>query len=489
MRRKLVGLGIAALTAFCTLAPTASAQFEGVSVGVSPGLSPAFNQLVTDYTTSCPTGRVWISADSPSGTLIRIDKLPVRSGQQSVSIVLRPGQRITVQISSGRSSAGYSFRCRPEDFPAFSAKGTLPSSSPFMAISQFDSTLAKNNKYAVVTDLRGTPLWWMPADSTPFNVESGGQGRIAYWSDWSKVRPKGAAGNGDFSIYGLDGRRERRLAVSGGWTDAHEALLTSRGTWYLESNIRSSGVNLSPFGGKPGSSVSQSLIEEISPVGKVIWGWRSKDHIPLVETPIRWWSRLFADWGLDADHYEATHFNSLAEDGHGGLIASFRHLDAIYRINKSTRGIDWKLGGTTTSKSLTVIGDSTSPTFGGQHDARVQPDGTITVFDNRTNLNSQPRVTRWRIDSAARTATLIEEFTDPDTLPAGCCGSARRFSDGSWLVSWGSTALIRAYDATHKQRFALTFDGTGFSYRATPITSAQASRTQLVAGMDKMHPR
>ena len=136
-----------------------------------------------------------------------------------------------------------------------------------------------------------------------------------------------------------------------------------------------------------------------------------------------------------------------------------------------------------------MIGDSTSPTFGGQHDARVQPDGTITVFDNRTNLNSQPRVTRWRIDSAARTATLIEEFTDPDTLPAGCCGSARRFSDGSWLVSWGSTALIRAYDARHKQRFALTFDGTGFSYRATPITSAQASRTQLVAGMDKMHPR
>jgi len=165
-----------------------------------------------------------------------------------------------------------------------------------MAISQFDSTLAKNNKYAVVTDLRGTPLWWMPADSTPFNVESGGQGRIAYWSDWSKVRPKGAAGNGDFSIYGLDGRRERRLAVSGGWTDAHEALLTSRGTWYLESNASRSGVDLRLFGGIARSTVTEKPVVDRGDfasrqgdLGLALQGSHStrRDANPLVEQTVR----------------------------------------------------------------------------------------------------------------------------------------------------------------------------------------------------------
>ena len=68
------------------------------------------------------------------------------------------------------------------------------------------------------------------------------------------------------------------------------------------------------------------------------------------------------------------------------MIASFRHLDAVYKISKSTGKIVWKLGGTTTPKSLTVKDDPRAYTLGAQHDARLLPDGTLTVFDNRTNL-------------------------------------------------------------------------------------------------------
>ena len=67
------------------------------------------------------------------------------------------------------------------------------------------------------------------------------------------------------------------------------------------------------------------------------------------------------------------HMNSVSDDGRGGLVVSFRHADAIFRIRKSDGAIDWKLGGTPTSRSLAVIGDDAHAgvNLAGQHDARV----------------------------------------------------------------------------------------------------------------------
>ena len=57
------------------------------------------------------------------------------------------------------------------------------------------------------------------------------------------------------------------------------------------------------------------------------------------------------------------------------MIASFRTLDAVLKIDKSTGRIIWKLGGATTPRSLEVLQDPRRYTFGGQHDARLLPTG------------------------------------------------------------------------------------------------------------------
>ena len=120
------------------------------------------------------------------------------------------------------------------------------------------------------------------------------------------------------------------------------------------------------------------------------------------------------------------------------MIASFRHLDAVYKIRKSTGKIVWKLGGTTRPRASTVKGDPRGYTFGAQHDARLLSDGTLTVFDNRTNLaNTRPRAVRFRIDEQSGTATLLRSITDPDVTSSNCCGSARRLDTGDWLIDWG----------------------------------------------------
>ncbi len=49
--------------------------------------------------------------------------------------------------------------------------------------------------------------------------------------------------------------------------------------------------------------------------------------------------------------------NSVEPDG-DGFIVSFRHMIAVYRIDKATGKVTWKLGGTTRAESLTMIGDT-----------------------------------------------------------------------------------------------------------------------------------
>jgi hypothetical protein len=114
-------------------------------------------------------------------------------------------------------------------------------------------------------------------------------------------------------------------------------------------------------------------------------------------------------------------------------VISCRHTDALYRIERKTGRVDWKLGGRHTSKSLELIGDPKygSKSFGGQHDVRVLPDGTITVYDNGSRRERPPRLLRFRIDAGKRTATLIEQHTEPLVTRSDWQGGTRRLAGGT----------------------------------------------------------
>ena len=100
---------------------------------------------------------------------------------------------------------------------------------------------------------------------------------------------------------------------------------------------------------------------------------------------------------------DRVHLNSIEPAG-DRVIVSLRNTDGVYGIDRATGEIVWKLGGQETPESLRVIGDYYEYPSGAQHDARVLPDGTISVFDNRSGLDQPPRVTRWRIDEEKMTA-------------------------------------------------------------------------------------
>ena len=140
--------------------------------------------------------------------------------------------------------------------------------------------------------------------------------------------------------------------------------------------------------------------------------------------------RLAFDWA---------HWNSIQQVG-DTVVVSFRHLDAVYAINKLDGEILWKLGGTPTSKSLTVVGDPESNPLGGQHYARLLSDGTLTVYDNNTNESAPPRGVSYQIDIATQTATFVEAVNDPDVTASPCCGSAAGLPTGRGCHELGRNA-------------------------------------------------
>jgi hypothetical protein len=178
------------------------------------------------------------------------------------------------------------------------------------------------------------------------------------------------------------------------------------------------------------------------------------------------------------------HWNSFDPAG-GAVITSLKYTDAIYKIDKATGAIIWKLGGTTRPESLAVKDDPHPYTFGGQHDVSRLPGGTVTVFDNRNDLGEAPRAVRFRIDEQARTATLLQSISDPTVPQTTCCGSARRLGNADWLVSWGYMNPVGGYAPDGSPTFRLRFENT-FAPVADSVPPGAVTAQDLRQAMDAM---
>lgn len=481
LNRTILGLLTTSAVMVFLVAEARAASFTMTS---TPSFTRAFTAPGLDYAVNCPSGYINLTLSTPSGTYAYINGKRVKTGRTTTKTSLTPGKRAKVSVKASGKTTEYSVRCVPNDFPKWTSTGALPAAASFLGLSV---SYAGNwvIPYAIITDGRGVPVWWkhLP-DVSAMDVKVVG-GRVGTWTGDLKNESAGAP----YSLFNLDGTKYRDINVVGGRGDAHEALANESGNWYRIAVITRDHVDLSSLGGPVDRAILDQQIQEIDPSGQVVWSWSTTDHISLAETG-RWFPllNLVTAPGTPID---MIHLNSIAEDSSGGIIVSARHLDAVYRINKADGSITWKLGGTTTAQSLSVIGDPFSTPFAGQHDARPQPDGTITVYDNGSGYdNRTARALRWSVDAGAKTATLVERLTDPTiNLTSAAGGGARRLSDGSWIVSWCSYPYIRAYSPAHAKVFDMKFAGAGRSYRAIPISTSQVTRAQLVAGMDAQAAR
>jgi len=383
-------------------------------------------------------------------------------GPANVQAPLHVGQelRITEQGSS------YYIRCLPKDFPDYSSTRT---GRP----QQANGYLLTLGPYSVIFDTDGVPVWWDTGVSAP------GATQPSYATFINPTTIAWSQKTSAFQLVGLNGTVKGTVGGGPVPLDSHDFELLPNGNYLgIEEDPRdcpavpSQCVDLSSWGLSAQSKIIDDDIVELTPSNHVVWRWSAADHINVAAENANW-------------HYtfpDVIHMNSILYDGHGGIIFSARHLDAVYRIDMATGTVTWKLGGTATAESLSVVGDQYAQLFSGQHDALIAADGSLTVHDDGTGLNRPPRALRFTIDTATKTATEVEHITDHRARTAFCCGSAQKLAGGNWVVSWGSNEFMTELNPQGIPQITISYPGL-FSYRAVAVPASIAS---LRLGMDAM---
>jgi hypothetical protein len=444
----------------------------------SASLFPRFGPNAHDYTVRCKNRPVTVKGHAVGGWEMAIGNHPYMSGDFSAAVRVKVGQEFLISArKAGDPSVEHFYaRCLPGNFPRYSfTRFRGGASSDFFSVDQFYVYRHSTGQYAAIFDQRGAPVWWYHTPAWDTRVLSN---RKVLWFDRS-------SSPGRWGIHGLDGHVVRTLNTVGRAANPHDMQPLANGNFLGGVYAPQHHVDTRAYGGSRDADVINAELQEVNTQGRLTWDWRSQDHIALAETGRRW------PWIVQhgrASGYDILHWNSIEPSG-DSVIASFRHLDAVYKIRRSTGAVVWKLGGTKTPQRLKVKGDRHSYPLGAQHDARLQPDGTLTVFDNRTNqTDTQPRAVRFRIDEDAGTATLVQSITDPSIRNSHCCGSARRLEDGSWLIDWGLDNPIGSYTRTGKRIFLMSFENN-FSYRAEPVPSGAVTAATLRSAMDAIYDR
>jgi hypothetical protein len=211
-------------------------------------------------------------------------------------------------------------------------------------------------------------------------------------------------------------------------------------------------ADLSSVGGPSNGTVLDSIVQEVDvKSGRVLFEWHSLDHIPLTDT-----------YSPVLDPFDYFHINSVDVDLDGNLLISARNTSALYKVDRSSGKILWRLGGRSGDFEL-----GPSAFFMYQHDARAHSDGTITLFDDGPGPSSaQSRAIRLGIDLGSMRANVLQDYRHPTPLAAAAMGNAQVLGGNAMLVGWGTEPYITEFGPLGDVRFDAKFDGDAWNYRA-----------------------
>ncbi len=324
---------------------------------------------------------------------------------------------------------------------------------------------------AVIVDNDGDPVWENPLAgkvTTNFRVQSYRGSPVLTW--WEGVIELGH-GVGEYVIADSSYRTIRRVQAANGLRgDLHEFVITPRDTALLTSYVVKK-ADLSAVGGPRNGTIQDAIFQEIDLAdGKVLLEWHSLNHVPLEQS--------YAPVGADWDFF---HINSVDLDGDGNLLVSSRSMHTIYKLD-SAGTILWRLGGKASDFSM---GPGSS--FAWQHDARRQPDGTLSVFDN----GATPAVERLsrglilEVDEQAMTATLLRQYTHRRIL-AGSQGSVQLLPNGNVFLGWGEVPRVSEFHHSGQLVFDALLGKDYQSYRAfrLPWSGAPAEAPAIAVSGD-----
>jgi hypothetical protein len=294
----------------------------------------------------------------------------------------------------------------------------------------------------MILDGAGNLVWFSPlppgARAADLRVQQyEGRPVLTWWQD-----PLVAGGRRDAGVVIADssyGDIALVRAGNGYQPDLHAFEITPAGTalFTVYDAIR---CNLSAHGGPADGAVADTLLQEIDlRTGLVRFEWHALDHVALANSymPV-------GHGGTPASPWDWFHINAVSAHGEDLLVDS-RNTWAAYDIDARTGQLAWRLGG---KRSSFKMAPGASPAW--QHDAREEPGGTISFFDNGATpkVHPQSRVIVLALNRQTMTATLVSSFVHPTPLSAPSQGDFQPLADGNWFVGWGQEPFFSELSPT-----------------------------------------
>ena len=381
---------------------------------------------------------VTVVSDRPFATGERVTvetgrRIAGANGGRTSFVIANPSAQPAAPFDEAKPPAGRGvrvFRSRPDlRPPAVSVETASAEARPgkvFVAPKR-----GATQQGPMIVDGNGTLIWFEPLrgdeQAFDFRVQRyGGEPVLTWWQGRMQIYRGAGVGR----IVDTSYRPVATVRAANGYDlDAHELQLSPGGTALVISYVPVVW-DLSELGGLRDAVVEDNVVQEIDvATGELRFEWHALGTIGLGES----YRPAPRKRGQVHDPF---HLNSVALDTDGNLLVSARHTNAIYKLDRRTGDVLWRLGGKRSSFAMEPGAE-----FALQHDARRRGDGAITLFDNvAEELPARGRASRGlalRLDHEAKTASVAQEWEHADGLLSTTQGSMQNLHGGGAFVGWG----------------------------------------------------
>jgi EmrB/QacA subfamily drug resistance transporter len=319
----------------------------------------------------------------------------------------------------------------------------------------------------MILDDRMQPVWFKPV---PEKVVAGnlslqtyeGKPALAWWQ--GLITNTGQTESGEDVVVNQHYQTVARLEGVGGWKlTLHEILIDGDRAWVTAD--KDIPKNLSAYGGTYNGTLVDSAVQEYDlKTGRLLYSWDALKHIPLGESE--------ASIPTNGFPWDAYHVNSLQLIGGEKFLVSMRDTWAAYLVNIRTGEIEWTLGG---KKSSFRFGRGAA--FQWQHDVRLQPNGTVTMFDDHccqltgggtyVKASAPSRGLELKLDEGTHTATKLADYGSGFGVESDYMGDLQPLPDGNVFVGFGSEPYLDEFTSSGEPLLEGKLPGNNLTYRAT----------------------
>lgn len=197
------------------------------------------------------------------------------------------------------------------------------------------------------------------------------------------------------------------------------------------------------------------IIQEVNN-GQVVFQWDATNYPELYSSSIE--NNNFSD---SVDVMDYLHINSICIDpGDNNIIASFRNLNEVVKINRVTGAIIWRLGGPFSDFPL-----SPDEVFLRQHYVRLTDNNqTLIMVDNgQIALRPFSRIDEFQLDEIGKKINNFKSYYIPDNF-IQYEGSVKK-ANGNYFIGGGSANYALQINYTTGQVY-LRLNQLFYSYRA-----------------------